>query len=384
MRIAPVSPISAAIQAQALAAVEGALMAGPVGDAKIEALTEARIGASATGAAIVADTPDPPALAAPKPPADPARAAVDQAKASAAASQASLAPMFADMAAALNAPATPPQLRAALANVLSLRTPVGAEFTGEQLQRAVAQSGVMLEAKLAAGMPPGRDLKAALLTLLSTLKTLPPASPEGTAPPLAQYAGAQTENPRQPPDPARAAERPPPPLRDGTLRAQPAELSSLPAARPGDVAPRLAADVEQAVARQVLHQIASLPQGQDSHDGPAWMFELPLLTPQGATLAQFAIARDGRGGGAAGEGGPTWRARFALDVDPFGPVHVDLRMGGARRSRVTMWGGETAMARLAHDTEILGRMLDADVSLHPGSPAQGAPAAPGRFVDQTS
>lgn len=384
MRIAPVSPISAAIQAQTLAAVEGALTAGPTGEVKIEALTEARLGASATGTAVVADTPGQPSPVAPKPPADPARAAIDQAKAAAAASQASLAPMFADMAAALNAPATPPQLRAALANVLSLRTPVGAAFTGEQLQRAVAQSGVMLEAKLAAGLPPGRDLKAALLTLLSTLKTLPPAAPEGPAPPLAQYAGARTEAPRPPADPPPAAERPPPPLRDAALRAQPAEVSSLPAARAADVAPRLAADVEHAVARQVLHQIASLPQGQDGQDGRSWMFELPLLTPQGATLAQFAIERDGHGHGAAGEGGPAWHARFALDVEPFGPVHVDLRMGGAGRSRVTMWGGETAMAQLAPDTDMLGRMLDAEISLHPGAPAPSAPAAPGRFVDRTS
>ena len=385
MRIAPVSPISAAIQAQALAAVEGALTAGLGGDARIEAVAEARLGASAAGTATVAAAPDPAAAAPPPAPADPARAAVDQAKASAAASQASLAPMFADMAAALNAPATPPQLRAALANVLSLRTPVGAAFTGEQLHQAVVQSGVMLEAKLAAGLPPGRDLKAALLTLLSTLKSLPPAAaPDAPLPPLAQNAGGLPEAPREPADTPRAADRPPPPLRDGTLRAQPVESSSLPAARAADVAPRLIADVEHAVARQVLHQIASLPQGREAQDGPAWMFELPLLTPQGATLAQFAVERDGRGGGAAGEGGPTWRARFALDVEPLGPLHVDLRMGGAGRSRVTMWGGQTAMAQLAPDADLLGRMLDADVALHPGAPAEGVPAAPGQFVDRTS
>lgn len=389
MRIAPISPISAAIQAQALAAVEGALTAGLTDNAAIEAAAKVHLGAQAAQTALVADTPDTPPS--PSAPVDPARAAVDQAKGAAAASQASLAPMFADMAAALNAPSTPPQLRTALANVLSLRTPVGANFTGPQLQQAVAQSGVMLEAKLAAGTPPGRDLKAALLTLLQTLKALP-APPPSAAPaapirPLAQHAGLDpttAEPPPTVPDPIHSAARPPPPLRDAPLRPQPAETSALPLMREGEVAPRLAAEVEHAVARQVLHQIASLPQGPD---GPAWMFELPLLTPQGATLAQFAIQRDDReggGGASAEEGGPAWRARFALDVDPLGPVQVDLRLGGAHRSHVTLWGGETAMTQLAQDSEMLGRLLDADVALRPGQPAEGPPAAPGQFVDRTS
>jgi hypothetical protein len=181
--------------------------------------------------------------------------------------------------------------------------------------------------------------------------------------------------------PQRAEARPPPPVRDGALNPQRAEVSSLPAARAGEVAPRLVADVEHAVARQVLHQIASLPQGPD---GPTWMFELPFLTPQGATLAQFAIHRDDTGHGAAHEGVPTWRARFAMEVEPLGPVHVDLRMGGGSRSHVTLWAGEAGLARMAPDTELLGRTLDADVALRPGAPHETPLATPGQFVDRKS
>ncbi len=507
MRIAPVGPISSVLQALALAAVEGAL-------ADNTTLLAATAGAPSTSP----DAPQAPAVRqAPPPPADPARAAVDQAKASAAAAQTSLAPMFADIAAVLNAPTTPPQLRTALANVLALRTPIGATFSGPQLQQAVAQSGVMLEAKLAAGLAPGRDLKAALLNLASTLQSLPlqPAAAMTGAPrPLAQHAGMLTPDaqavevpragipaadgdplpaepllpaPRRdggaisqrpqdsnppvpraggvapptptegvsqrvdtrpsppiregasspprageaPPRPAAEAERPqlqtrptppvrdgavsphradaysplaaragegasrlaaevgphrtearpPPPVRDGALNPQRAEVSSLPAARAGEVAPRLIADVEHAVARQVLHQIASLPQGPD---GPAWMFELPFLTPQGAMLAQFAIHRDDAGQGAAHKGGPTWRARFAMEIDPLGPVHVDLRMGGGQRSHVTLWAGEAVLERMAPESDLLGRALDADVSLRPGAPNEGAPATPGQFVNRRS
>lgn len=380
MRIAPVGPISSAIHSQALASVEGALVAGLTDNASI-AMAAAR---SQTAAA---DTPPQQRAAAtpPPPPLDPTRVAVDQAKASAAANQTSLAPMFADLAAALNSPTTPPQLRTALANVLALRTPVGAAFTGPQLHQAVSQSGVMLEAKLAAGLAPGRDLKAALLTLAGALQRLPPrpAAAMSAAPrPLAQHAGMLTGDAQPSEIEVRRVEtRPPPPFRDAALQPQRAEVSSLPAARAGEVAPRLVADVEHAVARQVLHQIASLPQGPDS---AAWMFELPFLTPQGATVAQFAIHRDDAGQGAAQDGGQTWRARFAMEIDPLGPVHVDLRMGGGQRSHVTLWAGEAGLARMAPDSDLLGRTLDADVALRPGAPSDAAPATPGQFVDRRS
>lgn len=376
MRIAPVGPVSSAIHTQALAAVEGALIAGLTDNAAI-ATAAARAQAAAPDAA--SSTPAQPS----PPPADPARVAVDQAKASAAAKQTSLAPMFADLAAALNAPTTPPQLRVALANVLSLRIPVGAAFTGPQLHQAVSQSGLMLEAKLAAGLAPGRDLKAALLNLAGALRDLPPAPAMTAAPqPLAQHAGKAPEA-LQPPgvEAHRVETRPPPPFRDAALNPQRAEVSSLPAVRAGDVAPRLAADVEHAVARQVLHQIASLPQGPD---GPTWMFELPFLTPQGAMVAQFAIHRDDAGQGTAPEHGPTWRARFAMEVDPLGPVHVDLRMGGGQRSHVTLWAGAAGVAKMAPGVDLLGRTLDADVALRPGAPTEGAAATPGQFVDRRS
>ena len=376
MRIGPISPVASAIHAQALAAVEGALIAGLTDNAAI-AVNAARSHDTSPDAAR-------PAPATPPPP-DPARVAVDQAKAAAAASQTSLAPMFADLAAALNSPATPPQLRTALANVLALRIPVGATFTGPQLHRAVSESGVMLEAKLAAGLAPGRDLKAALLDLLGGLRNLSP--PRATAmpaapPPLAQHAGMLTEEAHPSPvETLRVEARPPPPLRDASLNPQRAEVSSLPAVRAGEVAPRLVADVEHAVARQVLHQIASMPQGSD---GPTWMFELPFLTPQGATVAQFAIHRDDTGHGAASESGPTWRARFAMEVDPLGPVHVDLRLGGGQRSHVTLWAGEAGLARMAPDSDLLGRTLDADVTMRPGAPHEAPTATPGQFVDRRS
>ena len=46
--------------------------------------------------------------------------------------------------------------------------------------------------------------------------------------------------------------------------------------------------------------------------------------------------------------------------------------------------GEAGLARMAPETDLLGRTLDADVSLRPGAPQEGAQAAPGQFVDRKS
>ncbi len=373
MSISPVSPVAAALQAQALAAVEGSLIAALTDNASIAARA-----ATATAQPPMASPQTPAAAPAPAP----TPSVVDTARAAAATNQAGLAPMFADLAAALNSPNTPPQLRAALVNVLSLRTPVGAAFTGADLQQAVAQSGVMLEAKIAAGAAPGPDLKAALLTLAGGLRNLAPPlppAPNAERRPLAQNIGVPLDPSRLAPEAQRAA-RPPPPFRDGGLTGQRVEASTLPAATPAEAAPRLQAEVEQAVARQVLHQIASLPQGPEAQ--PTWMFELPFLTPQGAMLAQFAIQRDETGHGTE-QAAPVWHARFAMEVEPLGPVHVDMRMGGLR-SHVTIWAQDDGLAQLSPGSDLLARTLDADVVMRPGAPGDVAPPAPGQFVDRLS
>jgi hypothetical protein len=107
-------------------------------------------------------------------------------------------------------------------------------------------------------------------------------------------------------------------------------------------------------------------------------------------VAQFEVERDGGGadGGTPSDAPPHWRARFALDVEPFGPVHAQVTLSGARAG-VQLWAErpETALALRAHQDLLRGALELAayapEVAVMTGSPPK--PAAPaGLFVDRSS
>lgn len=192
--------------------------------------------------------------------------------------------------------------------------------------------------------------------------------------------------------------RPPPPYAGGPMAAQAVGVADLtPDLPPAELARRLLKNVEGALARQELLQIASLPEGRGDTErlldtkGPRWIFDLPFHTPQGVAVAQFEVSRDG-GGTGGGEGERlverTWRARFSLDVEPLGPVHVQIALTGAR-TRVGLWAERPeAMASLRAGEEALSSALrqaelSPEIAVHPGSPV-AVLTAPGRFVDRAS
>lgn len=288
--------------------------------------------------------------------------------------QGGLAPLMADLTQAAGNPALPAPVRSAAAQVLAQATPFDARVAGGDVAKALSQSGLFLEAKLAAApqvSPMGQDMKAGLLVLRQALASW--------------LAGA----PRSP-DARGPARTPPPPYRAGGPRAQPSATPSLPAgASPSQIGQRLLAETESAVARQELLQIASLPAGADEPveaQVTRWMFEMPFTTPQGAAVAQFEISRDGRGKG--GEAQPTWRAAFSLDIEPLGPIHARVSLAGGQ-AIVGLWAErEAGLARLEEGRELLGAALarasfQAEIAVHPGAPRVAEPEA-GRLVDQTS
>ena len=320
---------------------------------RVQVMGEAEAGLlAAVTAAQPAEAPDVPRAASP----DPLHQVVAQARAEASGSQASAAPLFATLVQALRIADLPAPVRAAVAQVLALQLPAKGPFTAETVRQAVAQSGLFLEARLATGEPAPPDLKAALLTLV---RALPAAAAREAAPHVATTA--------------------PPPVREAALAAQPATPPALPpAADAPTVVALLRHEAEQALARQTLHQLASLPDGQT----PAWMFEVPIATPQGTTVAQFEIERDARAPG-ADSSSDVWRARFSIDVEPLGPVHVHLNLH-PDRAAVTVWAErDGSLERLRAHGEALARELTADVVFHPGAPIRPTPGA-GQFVDQTS
>jgi flagellar hook-length control protein FliK len=104
----------------------------------------------------------------------PERAAVAAAAQVAVTEQDSLAPLFANLGAAISSSNLPPKLREAIAQVLAQQTSLDQNLAGSDIKTAFQKSGIFLEASLAAGsVPPSGvpDLKAALIVLRQTLQS---------------------------------------------------------------------------------------------------------------------------------------------------------------------------------------------------------------------
>jgi len=127
------------------------------------------------------------------------RVAVSTAAQTAVTEQDSLAPLFANLGAAVSSSNLPPKLQAAIAQVLAQQTSLDQNLDGGDIKTAFQKSGIFLEASLAAGsIPPSGvpDLKAALIVLRQTLQsalgsnatTAAPAGAQQAAPPQAATA----------------------------------------------------------------------------------------------------------------------------------------------------------------------------------------------------
>ena len=115
------------------------------------------------------------------------RMAVEMASETAATQQQSLGPLFANLTAAAASNSLPPALQDAVTQVLAQQASLEPGLSGSDIQAAFQQSGLFLEASLAApqsqveaaGVP---DLKAALIVLRQALASVvDAASPPGTA-----------------------------------------------------------------------------------------------------------------------------------------------------------------------------------------------------------
>lgn len=325
---------------------------------------------------------------------------LDQTLRLAAVTQGGLAPLLADLRGLAGSAALPLAVADALAGLLRLQTPLGPEVRGDDIRQALARSGLLLEARLAAD--PSRqpaaagpqDLKSALLQLRQTLGDWVEAL--AAAPdPLA----APGEDPSPEPHPAAAASPgsltapPPPPMAGARPSAQaPAASSLAPEMAARLIAKRLLGEVRAAVSRQTLLQIASLPAngGADaSVEGTEarWLFEAPFPTPRGSAVAQFEISRDAprRQNGTVAA---IWRARFSLDLEPAGRVHVEVSLS-ADKTRTTLWAEREDIAAQfsAQAAELIAALRaegpDADVACRIGAPPARAVAA-GRFLDRAT
>jgi hypothetical protein len=160
------------------------------------------------------------------------------------------------------------------------------------------------------------------------------------------------------------------------------------------VAKVLMSAVDGALARHVLLQVASLPERTDA-TAARWTFEVPFALPQGTTIAQLEIGRDGRQGAPENATKSVWRARFSVDLHPIGPVHASITLNvtpNGGRTAVTLWAErpETSAQLRAHvgglTQALRGAELDpGDVLVRDGAPPRQRSALPaGHFLDRAS
>jgi hypothetical protein len=323
-------------------------------------------------------------------PATPQAAAVAAARVQAVAQQDSPALLLADLRTAVASRALPATVRVAAQQTLDRALPLTPSVSAGQVARAVAGSGVFLEARTAAqaAPAPAHDFKAALLVLLQALKGwVPPA--EADDEPTKQEADGDAEAADDIRQAARQVAPVPPPAR-GALRPQPPTASS-PTTPPSGEALKdhLIQRTEAAVSRQTLLQLASAEEdasGREAVRPQHVLTEIPVSTPQGFASVPFEISSDGAGSRPGGRQSITWRVSFALDVEPAGPVYVHAALHGVQATVTVLAERETVARSLQSRAEDLEARLAAtgfaaQISVGTGSPAPQRPRA-GRFLDQ--
>ncbi len=153
---------------------------------------------------------------------------------------------------------------------------------------------------------------------------------------------------------------------------------------------------EGALQRILLEQYVALDtHGDELVAGAArgnreWAAELPLATPNGTSIVQMTVERDGGGAGEREGATAGWRVRFALDVEPIGPVHAQIGLSGDHLS-VGLWIERPEMAaRLAEEVgQLTAALADSAMTVEPVRVQVGAPPAgraeagstSGHFID---
>lgn len=372
-------------------ATTAATLAGPAASVAPQGLSARSAPVAATTASPLADPPATLQAASPRAQAGPLLGP-------ALAGQDSLAPLLANMralSAGNVALALPRPVLTLVERVLAQALPIDRRpVTAPALKAAVQGSGLFLEARQAQGRPPPPqgDLKANLQTLRDSLAPLvqalsPPeaALPAKTGKPLpADLLPVPTGEP-----PA----KPPPPRRDGPLIPPPLAEASLGGGdTPLNVVRTLLEQTESALDRITLSQYASLPAEGPRVEAPQtqrWLTELPVALQQGTTMLPLQIEREPPRRDTDAAAGPLWRVRFALDVEPLGPLQGVVTLQG-RSVGITLWAEREDTSRVLRGAApgleaalAEARFENRAIDIHTGQPRIAQPTA-GQFLDRLS
>lgn len=299
-------------------------------------------------------------------------------------------------------------------SLLRRALPGDAPLTAPQLREAVRSSGVFHEARQVLAAAPASDRVAASANALpqpgavqTPMAPRPVANPNDIKTQLVLLREASADlvdrlAPKSAPvpsEPAAARAVPtershlPPPRRDSPLPAQSiAEPTLAQGERPLAIAETLLRQSEAALDRLTLTQFASLPPDQPRSEAQApqrWLLEIPLAFQNGHAVMPIEIEREPPRRDSEGIAGPAWQMRFALDIEPLGPLQGYISLRG-RSVGVTLWAEREPTTRLllgaAPDLEaaLLGAAFESgSVDVRSGQPAVRQATA-GQFFDRVS
>ncbi len=366
--------------------------------------------------------------------ANPVRSAIRQAIPQ----QGSQVQLLANLAAASRSERVPPQVQAAVSQLSRIVQPADNLRNAEGLRRAVRDSGLFLEHKLASGRPVRAvqpDWKAALLRFRQQLVNVqqqqpattqatrspsaatqggPPAQ-QGPSPVLPQPPSVQPQQPSLPGQSARAVtvstagSQPiaqtgaantqqgrtdipvrtgevPPPLRHASPAAQPVRA---PAALPTDplsLVGELVRHTEAALSRIRLDQLGSITPEQGGRQ--VWLLELPVQHPdRRSEIVTLRVERDDNGN--SERHNASWAVDLAFDLGPRGELRARVALHAGKvtasfwadqdKTRADVQAGLAALRENLEERDLDIGLLSCGVE----KPAN-EPAAPSSLLETTA
>lgn len=258
--------------------------------------------------------------------------------------------------------------------IINQLTPASRIASGPGIRQAVLNSGLFLEAKLMAQVQGSnqnlaRDFKAGLLklheSLLSSREQLPMVEIKSSN----QF--------------IQPANSPRPPIAGNMPQAQASAQPTLtPTGQEGNL-DTLLRQVESALARIQLGQLASLPTDQNN---AVWMLEVPVRFQERTDLVQMKIKRDGSKN--ANPEQQTWSIDIAFDLENLGAIHANIRYAQERISAI-IWAEREQTQKLfsSHLQELRAQLGNAGLDIAALEVKTGTPKTqqvadtPARLID---
>ena len=101
------------------------------------------------------------------------------------------------------------------------------------------------------------------------------------------------------------------------------------------------------LARVQLHQLASLPQTQEGQTTQLLSLELPIVHEDKVHLFQIQIGEEETQQTQEKEKEKCWKINLAFDIEPLGPMHIQLTMVGQSAS-ATIWAEQKETVDFTH------------------------------------